>query len=231
MITDKKQLTKLISFFTMGDGGVYYNGKLSKKTKEPVGNCCFIMNMKSEHEDYIEHVCNTIKSITSCTISPRKLQNDGYNRKPQSTVRSSRHPYFTKLRERIYTGNYKGLDSHYLKLLDGEALAILYMCDGSLFIEKPGRVPRLKNNSYNVTLNLKRLSEGDLLMLKKLLKDKLDLEFNLQRQYKYRFLRLRCKDVEKFMKIINPYIFPSFRYKMIPSYRTISPEISGDDIV
>ena len=40
---DKKQLTKLISFFSMGDGGLYVNKQ----------NAQFIMNMKEENKDYI----------------------------------------------------------------------------------------------------------------------------------------------------------------------------------
>lgn len=233
VITDKKQLVKLISFFVMGDGGVYYNGRLSKQNNKFAGNCRFIMNMRSKNMDYIEHVAGIINNITSCKIITRKMKNiDGCNREQQHTIYSAQHPFFTKLRERIYTGTYKGLDSHYLKLIDGESLAILYMCDGSLSIETPGRVPRLKNNSYNVTLNLKRLSEGDILMLKKAIKDNLNLEFNLQKQGKYKFLRLRCKNVIQFMELVSPYIFPSFEYKLIPSYRTIGPEKpSGDDTV
>ena len=40
---DKKQLVKLISYFVMGDGGLYV---------QDGGNAKFIMNMKAEHEDY-----------------------------------------------------------------------------------------------------------------------------------------------------------------------------------
>jgi hypothetical protein len=218
MITDKKQLIKLLSFFVMGDGGVY------RKSPGPKANCFFCMNMKAENKDYIDWVVDVISNVTSVSCKERKMSNrDGFTRKPQFTVTSKSHPIFTKIREQVYTENYKGISSHYLKLIDGEALAILYMCDGNLFIEKPGRVPRLLNDSYNVTLNLKRLSEGDLILLKKILKVKFNLDFNILKQGKYRYLRLRCKDVLAFMHLVSPYILPSFRYKLIPSYRTIDP--------
>ena len=51
---DKKQLVKLISYFAMGDGGLYI---------QDGGNAKFIMNMKAEHEDYCFFVAfNSVSS-------------------------------------------------------------------------------------------------------------------------------------------------------------------------
>jgi hypothetical protein len=95
------------------------------------------------------------------------------------------------------------------------------MCDGCLGEDKPDTKKGLINSSYNVTLNLKRLSEGDTLMLKKAIKDKLGLDFNICRQYKdkrrkhnWYYLRLPCKEVDRFMDIVRPHILPSFAYKL-----------------
>lgn len=211
---DKKQLTKLVSYFTMGDGGVYFAGK----------ECRFQMNMKTEHMDYITWVVKTLENIT--TVSIRDVvrnSDDGYDRKPLTAISTKLHPFFTTLRDRIYTGNYKGIDPHTLKLLDFESLAILYMSDGSLYLDK-----RWENKHYTVSLCMKRLSYGDQYILKKALKDNLDLEWNINRHGKYYFLRLRNKDVTKFMEGVRPHILPSFEYKLI---RTNSPCNKGDDIV
>src|SRR5690606_36116496 len=124
------------------------------------------------------------------------------------------HPFFNKIRDRIYTEKYKGVDPHALKLLDYEALSFLYMSDGSLkkdFRPEIGMV----NPSYEVTLNLKRLSYGDLYILKKALKDTLDLEWNINKNGKYYYLRLRRKDFWKFMNEISQYITNSFKYKIL----------------
>ena len=43
---DKKELTKLVSYFIMGDGGAYIIKKNAK----------FIMNMRAENKDYIDWV-------------------------------------------------------------------------------------------------------------------------------------------------------------------------------
>ena len=201
-ITDKKQLTKLVSFMVMGDGGVYNYTK--------TGNAKFIMNMVEKNEDYVLYCKDILENITSCKIT--RVVKDG-NRQPQLRLETASHPFFNNIRDRIYVMTYKSIDLHALNLLDYEALSFLYMSDGSLgrdFRPENGMV----NPSYNITLNLKRLSYGDLFLLKKALKDKLDLEFNINRQNKYYYLRLRTKDVYKFIEGITPYILPSFLYKV-----------------
>jgi hypothetical protein len=212
---DKKQLTKLITYFTLGDGGVYYSGK----------ECRFVMNMLEKNSDYVEWVASVLQEVTGTSI--RRVVDDREGRKPTLNVTTKTHPIFTTLRDRIYIDGYKGIDPHSLKLLDWESLAILYMCDGSLYVEKPNTKKGLVNNSYSVMLHMKRLSYGDQFLLKKALKEQLDLEWNIQRGGKYYFLRLRGKDIQKFMEGVSPYMKESFSYKLI---RTIGPNM-GDDIV
>lgn len=200
-ITDNKELTKLCSFMVMGDGGVYIIKKNAK----------FIMNMISQNEDYVLLCKDILENITPCNIYQIQKKD---NSQSQLRIESRMHPFFTVLRERIYVGTYKSIDNHALKLLDYEALSFLYMSDGSLvttFRPEIGMV----NPSYNVTLNLKRLSYGDLFILKKALKDKLDLEWNINKQNQYFYLRLRTKDVNKFMINIKPYMTKSFMYKIL----------------
>ena len=201
-ITDKKQLTKLISFMTMGDGGVY------NYTKN--GNAKFIMNMVAKNEDYVMYCKDILENITTCKVT--KVIKDK-TRQNQLRLESSSHPFFNTIRDRIYVMTYKSIDIHALKLLDYEALSFLYMSDGSLGRDFRPEIGMI-NPSYNITLNFKRLSYGDLFLLKKALKDRLDLEFNINKQNQYYFLRLRTKDVTKFIEGITPYILPSFLYKV-----------------
>lgn len=207
----------------MGDGGLYFPTARTEKT-----NASFIMNMKAENEDYILFCKSVLEQVTGCRLAERKDYNiDGCSRKPQLRLESNRHPLLTKLHERIYTGKYKGIDPHALKMLDPEALAILYMCDGSFVTDKPNSKKGLVNESYNVTLNMKRLSYGDLFILKKALKEKLDLEFNINRQNQYYYLRLRMKDFYKFMEMVSPHVLPSFQYKIHESFRTVNSQEIG----
>lgn len=198
-ITDKKELMKLCSFIIMGDGGVY-------KRKDSK-NYQFIMNMIKDNEDYINYCKDILENITSCRLVERKDYNtDNSTRKPQLRLESRIHPFFTTLHDRIYTEKYKGLDPHAFKLFDWECLAILFMCDGC---------GCYKNKYKDYSLNLKRLSYGDQLFLKKQLKDKLDLEWNINKNGKFYYLRLRSCDYEKFENNISQYILPSFKYKIL----------------
>ena len=198
-IEDKKELMKLCSFIVMGDGGVY--------SRNEKWNCQFIMNMKAANKDYIEFCRDVIENITTCRMTERKDYNtDGFHREPQYRLESNAHPYFTAIRERVYTGKYKGLDPHAFKLFDWQCMAILFMSDGSSCI---------KNGNVVITLNMKRLSYGDQLYLKEQIREKLGVEFNINRNGKYFYLTLRFKDRQKFYDGIKPYMFESFSYKIL----------------
>lgn len=209
LITDKKELMKLCSFIVMGDGGVY------KYTNNK--DYCFIMNMIKDNLDYVEYCRDILENISTCKIQDRKDYNsDGCNRRQQVRLTTSNDQYFTTLHDRIYTGKYKGLDPHAFKLFDWECLAILFMSDGCSCY---------KSNRRDVTLNMKRLSYGDQLFLKNQLKDKLDLDWNINRQNKYYYLRLRSKDIDKFNNGIRKFILPSFSYKILDAESLDESEI------
>jgi len=200
--TMNKELSKKLYYFSTFDGGLYLVGSST--------NAKFIMNMKKENSDYVEKVRDTlVEAGIGCSIVNRKLQEDGFNRQPQITLSSSNHPKLTTIRDRIYIDGKKVIDPHMLTMLDAEALSIIYMADGSRVFDK-----RSPNAKPNITLNTKGFSYGCNYLLKKTLKEKLDLEFNIQRQNNYWYLRLRSKDIEKFYEIVSPFILKSFSYKI-----------------
>jgi hypothetical protein len=92
--------------------------------------------------------------------------------------------------------------------LDAEALAIIFMADGGRYVDKRC------NATPAYSLHTKGFSYGDNFLLKKALKEKLDLEFNVTRHGKYWYLRLRTKDSAKFEQLVEPYVLPSFMYKL-----------------
>jgi hypothetical protein len=222
---DRKQLNKLISAFSMADGGLY------KKSEN--GGAYFAMNMLSCHDDYIEWVKSTFEELTH--VNKTAVKNPC--KRPQTNLTSRTNPVLTEIRKRIYRDcGYKGLDEHWVSCIDWEILAIFYMADGSLYVDPPSQKKGLVNPSPNVLLGMKRLSYGDTWFLKKCIKDRLDLEFNIQKQhYKdkvYYYLRLRNKDVDKFMQGVTPYVKGSFAYKLYDSgQKAPVGKPPGDDIV
>lgn len=192
---NKQKLMKYISAFTMGDGGVYYSGK----------HCRFVANQIERNRDYIEWRADILRELTEVNI--HKNEQPGKQHLLCTTTRT--HPVYTKVRQRLYVDNYKSVDPHYLKSLDWEMAAILYQDDGSLHLDTRC------NASPDIRLNTKRLSYGDSLLLKKAFKDKLGIEFNVNRHYDRWFLRLRSRDSDVFLKSVRPHIKPSFEYKLV----------------
>ncbi len=198
-ITDKKELVKLVSFMVMGDGGVYSSGK----------HCMFSMNMQTKNRDFIDFCCSVMSNIT--TSKTRDYVGGCEGKSLLTSLTTFSHPFFTKIRDRVYTMKYKGVDPHALKLLDAQALSILYQCDGSYSKDKRTLSPEA---GRKVTLNLKRLSYGDQHILKNAIKLKLNIVFNIHRQNQYYYLSLRSSDVDKFFELVAPYMFDSFLYKL-----------------
>lgn len=201
--TMSKELIKRLYFFSTFDGGIY--------TVANSTNAKFIVNMKKENLDYVEAIEKTLNELgIGCSIKDRvDYSTDGFSRKQQVRLESRNHPKLTTIQNRIYIEGKKVIDPHMLTMLDAEALAIIFMADGSRVYDK-----RSPNAKPNITLNTKGFSYGDNFLLKKAIKEVLNLEFNIQRQNNYWYLRLRAKDIEKFDEIVSPFIFNSFSYKL-----------------
>jgi len=195
-IKDKRKLMKYITAFAMGDAGVYRSGKHHRMVSNSI---C---------KEYVEWKASILENLTKVNIHTAKERRTDYNRKPLYVLTTRTHPTYDKIRERLYTGSYKGIDPHYLKHLDFEVLAILFMDDGSCYTDKRcDATPR-------VSINCKRLSYGDQLLLKQAIKSVLGLEFNVNRHGKYWYLSLRTKDYTTFCTGVSPYILECFKYKL-----------------
>ena len=206
MSINEKQLSKLLYYFSSFDGGVYPSGKYFR----------YVMNMREENRDYIEWVQRSLDSFTGTTIYP-VLQRG--NRKPLLCLTSRVHPKFTAIRERLYTPEGKKiLDPHQLTLLDAEALAIIFMADGGTSLDK-GKYPEIK-------LHTKGYSYFDNLALSKAIYEKTGIRTTVNKHNQYFFLRVKTADVPLFIKTVQPYVLPSFSYKL----ERLAP-VMGDDIV
>ncbi len=215
--TMSKELIKRLYYYSTFDGCLHRRNKGC--------NASFIINMLKRNCDYVECIKRTLEELEiGCLLMERKDYNtDGYGRKPQIRLESRRHPKLTKIYERIYIDGHKVIDPHMLTLLDAEALAIIFMADGS----RHTGVGVSSTKAY-YRLNTKGFSYGDNWLLKKAIKEKLDLEFNIHRQNQYFYLALRAKDSELFESLVSPYMLPSFRYKL---GRQTLLEIEDDEIV
>jgi len=93
---DKKQLTKLISYMSTFDGGLYIKKECRAK------NASFIINMRSENLDYLLWVKETLENLTKVRLIERPDYNsDEYTRASQYRLESNSHPYLTTIRDKI----------------------------------------------------------------------------------------------------------------------------------
>jgi len=203
--TDKKQLVKLISYMSTFDGGLYVVNRKDRSNKNV--NAQFIMNMRAENLDYIKWVQTVLENITGTELVLRKDYNtDGYQRATQMRLYSKRHPFLTKIRDRIYIDNHKVIDPHMLKLMDAEALAIIFMTDGSSKLAQ-GKYP-------DISLSTHGHSYADNMSISKAIYDKLGIRSNINRNKQYYYLRIKSSDVQLFIDTVLPYMKESFLYKL-----------------
>lgn len=197
-----KGLMKRLYYFSTFDGGLYKTGKCT--------NARFILNMRTENMDFVEAAASALKDAAiGCSIKERKDYNtDGYTRAPQVRLESAAHPKLTTIWDRVYIDGRKVIDPHMLTMLDAEALAIIFMADGGRYVDKRCDATPI------YSLHTKGFSYGDNLLLKKEIKDKFGLEFNVSRHGKYWFLRLRAKDSSAFEEVVSSFVLPSFQYKL-----------------
>jgi len=201
---DKRQATKIVAFATMSDGNISRPNRKDRSNNNV--QCYFRFGQVIGHEDFVDYIRTGVEYFTRGRVYTYNRKGD---RKDFNEVVSNRHPTFTKLWERLYIMGHKTVDPHYLKDLDWEALAILFMSDGH---------GRFKGKTSDFTLNMCRLSYGEYGLLKKYLKKNLNLEWNINRSSgKYYVLRLLNSSFPRFEEGIKNYILPSFRYKLYPN--------------
>lgn len=232
---DKKELTKIISSFVIGDGALsnlkQYKGNGAYESNK-IKNSKYYLKQLAIHKDYVEWQAEILENITQTkmTFNPSYIDSRGYSCKEQLSLYTKCHPFFTEMRKRIYINNKKTIDPHYLKLWDAKSLAILYMDNGWLEkkINKNGAI------YYRLALATHTFSYGDNMLFKKLIKEKYSIEFDImkhkQKSGEYKFYLRNSKDNSlRFIDLVSPFILPSFEYKINKSVQPTPFE--GEDIV
>lgn len=206
---DKKELLKYVVAFCYGDGGVYYHGN----------NCRFEATVTEDHEDYAEWRKDILEDVTNVNLYTITENREGRKNILKTTTYT--HPLYTKVRNRLYHYKHKVFDTHYLKLFDWESLAILFMDDGSNVATH--RYYKDKHYKCTPVVTLATLSHdyANNWLLKKTIKNKLNLEFNVRKHSSSKtgikwYLILRSTSYDRFIKGVKDYILTSFEYKLYP---------------
>lgn len=219
---NKKELTKLVSAFMLGDGCLRV---WSNRPNLPAG---YSLSQVDKHEEYVKWQQSILENITSTTLSHYQPEiKDGVSRQGYYKLATKSHPFFQTLRDRWYHNGRKTISLHDLKLMDWEMMAIWYMDDGYILNTEN------KYHNGHVYLCTDNYTEAEVVMLQKVIYDALGVAMSIRQRGRKkdgtRIYRLTAKNIqaEKFIEGVRPYIFKSFEYKV----RTENPLPKGDEIV
>jgi len=200
MNLNREELRSAIIGMVIGDGC------LSKRNGRK--NAYFQMNHCEAQYEYLLWKKKILDKVTSSLVSPnhKKSGNKLYKTYHLGT---RQHPFFTKLYNRFYYHNkIKSLDEYLVKKITPLALSIIYMDDGCCGKAMPEYWT--KETFY---LCLCNFDYSNLFILKKSLKLKYNLDWNINKQSKkpnsdrnYYQLRLLNKHNQRFIDIVEPFI-------------------------
>jgi hypothetical protein len=190
---DKKELTKKLAFLCMSDAGLTMHSDCV--------NASFHLSMCKENRDMAEYA---IKLLNELGVGHRYSENEKYFRLDSRT-----HPFLTTLWDRIYQMGRRVPSPHDFKLLDWEAIAIMYMCDGN--IQKGGK-------RWYPMINTCKWSYAELCWVKQQFKKAVGLDVNIYKCGKYWRVGVPAHQCNFFFENIKPHMLHSFSYKL-PSER------------
>jgi hypothetical protein len=201
-------LIKLVSAMVLGDGALrVWRGKPP---------AAYNLSQIADHKDYVDWQASVLEELTAVKVRQYDafVDDKGVSRKSRLMLETRTHPLYTLLYSRIYNNNVKSISLHDLKLFDWQSAAIWYMDDGY-------RLKAADNyNNGNVFLCTDSYSHSEVIMLQKVIYEKLGIPFDVSprgvkkdgtRSYR---LKARKDNANRFIDGVAPYLFPSFEYKL-----------------
>lgn len=213
---EKKELINIVHASILGDGYFYKVDQENVKV-----NTHFMLKQTSEHKDYIEWIANILEDLTSVRIDVKEAHVDdrGNACKEQLILKTMRHPLYKKMYNRLYAhvGNthIKRLDPHYLKLMDLQTLAIMYMDDGWIEVNERKTI----DNYVRAGIATHAFSYFENVTLRDLIAERFGIHGDVT-HHKMRsgkicyYLRFKKDNAKRLIDSIRPFVFPSFEYKV-----------------
>uniref|UniRef100_A0A6M3XGD2 Putative homing endonuclease n=1 Tax=viral metagenome TaxID=1070528 RepID=A0A6M3XGD2_9ZZZZ len=202
-------------------GMVIGDGCLSKHKRTDTNNAYFQMSHCDAQYEYLMWKKGILENVSGCKVWPATHKAPNGKIFKGWHLNSKANPVYTKLYNRFYVYKKKSLDEYLVKMITSLALAIMYMDDGCI-----GKAMPQYWTKETFYLCLDNFDYANLFLLKKSLKLKFDLDWNINKtSVKYYQLRLLNKHNQKFADIVRPYIelVPSMLYKL-GSYASTSEE-------
>lgn len=205
----ERQLKKsLMIAMVLGDGHIRIVTDKRHANSKP--QSVLILKHSAKQRDYLEHKANLLHLILGGKRPRvRDINNSGY----PGIVLTKNHRWFRYLRNWIYLNGVKTYQARILNCLTPEGLAIWYMDDGNLALQKRNG----KIHARRLYLNTHKSKEENQIIIN-FFQEKYDIRFTqcLNR----RLYRLTCgtQEAKKFITLVEPFIIPSMFYKIDMKY-------------
>ena len=205
-VYDNKEITKLVVSFTIGDGGLWVPVAIRKN-----GSAVYHTSKLWKNMDYILWQSIVLSQITKVYI--RRQPASGMH-KESLRMKTMSHPFFTALYRRMYINARKTITFHDLKHFDAESLAYLIQDDGSINITS--------ENYYRMIICTDSFSEPECKLLRDVIAEQVGVHSDVIRYKNNYRLRFNKKQTDLLIDMIQPYVAPSFYYKLrqTPSLQT-----------
>lgn len=209
-------ITKLIHASILGDGFFYKVAQENLKA-----NTHYMLKQTSKHKDYVEWMADQLDWLTPVRIDTKPAYTDarGYNCAEQLILKTMRHRVYKRMYNELYVplgkSHIKRLNPHYLKDLDWQCLAMLYMDDGWLEVDKR----KTKESYVRVGIATNAFTYSEVIILRDLLKEKFSITGSVFSQKKtsdqqQHLLRFSKDDARRLIDGVSRFVFPSYEYKL-----------------
>lgn len=197
-----KRNKSLLIGMIIGDGHVVSR----KHPKHNYTQNTLIIKHSIKQIEYLNHKAKLLHSI----FGGKKphvniIDNSGY----EGCILYKTDRYFKVLRKLLYPDGKKKISRDVLKYLTPEGIALWYMDDGSLSAKKRNG----KIHAYDLTINT-YISKEENEEIIEYFRDIWDIKFTVVKSKSSYRIRCGTREARKFIKIIEPYIVESMRYKI-----------------
>lgn len=218
MFKNRLEFKSAVVGMVLGDGYLR-KGNLTRDTRDgnkSKSNSQLEITHSLKQQEYALYKKSLLEYLTAVSTRVRHRY-DERTGKTYSCIElwTKYHPFYEKLRDRMYVEGRKQITEHTLKIISPLGLALWYMDDGTFCYRKRGN-----KSDYQVYLATDSFSEAEHNLAQYWLLKRFDIKWRVNKctnprgNMRYR-LALYCKDeIYKLFNIIEPFVVDSMRYKI-----------------
>ena len=208
MINNQIEFDGAVLGMLLGDGSI-------TKHKEN-RNSYFSICHCQEHVEYMLYKKEILNYLTTARFYENQPNGKG-GKYLRCRLDTKSHPYYTKMRDRIYISGRKSITKKTMEAITPLGMALWYQDDGSLSKHEKFDQPILCTHGFS--------REENEIMSESLL-EKFGLQWNLRKDKKYYCLTLIRKEREKFFNLVSPFTVNCMKYKITPTFDTIATRLN-----